>query len=89
MQPFDPQILSCRSGINISKNSCEAYGCNNKATSQVTVTVGRLGDIDLNLCKSCIPEFDENDKKVKSDWNQTAPEEEELAKLNGKYISTT
>jgi hypothetical protein len=72
MQPFDPQILSSRSGINISKNSCEAYGCNNKATSQVTVTVGRLGNIDLNLCKKCAPMFKNTGKLTASQEQLTS-----------------
>ena len=85
----DQAIVSPLSDKNISNPNCEAYRCNNEATNQVTVSVGKLGEINLNLCKICVPQFsDSNDpasdsmnilhKKVKSDANQTAPTEEGL-----------
>lgn len=52
----------------ISKNkTCEANGCYNKATNQTTLNVGRHGSIELNLCKSCIPEFRESIRRSASD----------------------
>ena len=63
-QTSDQAILSTRFDKNISNLSCEAYGCNNKATKQLTVNVGRHGSIDLNLCGSCIPAFDEEGKEA-------------------------
>jgi len=86
MQSLDHTAFSSRT---FSNPNCEAYGCNNEATNQITVSVGSYGVIDLNLCKICVPQFsDSNDpasdstnilhKKVKSDANQTAPEEEGL-----------
>lgn len=47
------------------KNICEGLKCNAQATIQVTVHVGELGTINLNLCENCIPRFtDENELGV-------------------------
>jgi hypothetical protein len=44
------------------KNICEGLRCNEQATVQVTLPVGELGTIELNLCKNCVPKFtDENE----------------------------
>jgi hypothetical protein len=57
----DPMtLLSVSTDKSVSYNTvaiCESLGCNNKATVQVTVGVGRLGNIDLNLCNDCAPIF--------------------------------
>jgi hypothetical protein len=50
------------SSSQIDKNLCEAYGCYKEATTQISVGVGELGTFELNLCKSCVPRFtDENE----------------------------
>ena len=60
--PSDQIAISSRFDKNISNVHCEAYRCNNKATNQITVNVGRLGEINLNLCNSCVPIFKNTDK---------------------------
>lgn len=40
--------------------TCEALGCDERATTQLTVSVGELGYITLNLCKDCVSKFEEN-----------------------------
>jgi hypothetical protein len=63
-QTFDRSVLSSRSGINLTEDrpECEAYGCDKKATKQITIDAGGLGHIDLNVCKSCLPKFNDNDE---------------------------
>ena len=62
-QTFDRSVLSSRSGINLTpKPECEACGCDKKATKQITIDAGGLGNIDLNVCKSCLPKFNDNDE---------------------------
>jgi hypothetical protein len=55
-QPLDSATLS----IPVHKNFliCEAYSCNNRAVQQVIVSVGNLGNIELNVCSRCISKFD-------------------------------
>jgi hypothetical protein len=65
-------VLSSRPDKNFSRQICEAYRCNNNATNQVTVNVGRLGDINLNLCKSCVPKFKNTDKLTASEEQLTS-----------------
>jgi hypothetical protein len=72
MQSSDSTILSSRIGKNFSKQKttlqqqiCEAYGCDKRATRQVTVNVGNMGSVGLNLCGNCIPKFsDSNDSNT-------------------------
>jgi hypothetical protein len=68
---FDQVILSSPFDKKVSNLSSEAYGCNNKATVQVTVSVGRLGAIDLNLCHSCKLIFKNTDKLTASEEQLT------------------
>ena len=42
---------------------CEAYGCDNRATTQIEVHVGKFGTIPLNLCIDCISLFEVNQDK--------------------------
>jgi hypothetical protein len=42
---------------------CEAYGCDNRATTQIEVQVGKLGSIPLNLCIACVSLFEVNQDK--------------------------
>lgn len=37
--------------------NCEAMKCEEEATSQIKVSVGNLGIIDLNVCNNCISKF--------------------------------
>jgi hypothetical protein len=41
-------------------NICEAFGCFQKATTKISVKVGQLGTIPLELCIYCVKKF-END----------------------------
>ena len=38
---------------------CEATGCFEKATNNITIKVGSLGIITLLLCSNCVPKFQE------------------------------
>jgi hypothetical protein len=40
-------------------NICEAYGCFRKATTKISVRVGQLGTIPLDLCTDCMSKFDQ------------------------------
>ena len=40
-------------------NTCEAYGCFEKAATTIKVRVGHLGIIPLDLCANCVKKFDE------------------------------
>jgi hypothetical protein len=46
--------------FQINKGICEAYGCFERATTQINVKVGHLGIILLDLCTDCVKKFDEN-----------------------------
>jgi hypothetical protein len=39
-------------------NTCEANGCSQKATTKISVKVGQLGSISLDLCANCTEKFD-------------------------------
>ena len=58
----DQVVLSSGFDNKVPNPTCDAYRCNNKATNQVSVNVGRLGEIDLNLCNSCTPIFKNTDR---------------------------
>jgi hypothetical protein len=40
-----------------NKIFCEAYGCLLYAKGKICVSVGRLGNIELDLCDECIKKF--------------------------------
>ena len=42
-------------------NICEAFGCSQKATTKISVKVGQLGSISLDLCANCTKKFDVKD----------------------------
>jgi hypothetical protein len=44
---------------------CEAHGCDNRATVQIEVHVGKFGTIPLSLCMDCVSLFE-----VKQDKNR-------------------
>jgi hypothetical protein len=45
-------------------NICEGYGCFEKATTKISVKVGQLGSISLDLCANCTEKFDVKDLQV-------------------------
>jgi len=71
-QAFDRILLPSSSGINVSnpEERCEAFGCNKRATKQITISAGRHGNIDLNVCKRCISEFNDNDNDNNDEENR-------------------
>jgi hypothetical protein len=87
-QTSDRLLLSSRFGINVSKQKliCDANGCNKPAADQVTVSVGRFGDIDLNLCNSCKPIFKNTDKLTALPKRLTFGR---MADPDGTLLSTT
>jgi hypothetical protein len=42
---------------------CEAHGCDNQATVQIEVQVGKFGTIPLSLCIDCVSLFEVNQDK--------------------------
>jgi hypothetical protein len=56
---MDKQVMD--SQVN---NICEAYGCSKKATTKISVKVGQLGSISLDLCANCTEKFDVKDLHV-------------------------
>lgn len=42
---------------DIKANVCEAIGCAANATTEINVTVGDLGTINLSLCNDCKLKF--------------------------------
>jgi hypothetical protein len=51
-------------------NTCEAYGCSQKATTKISVRVGQLGSILLDLCANCIEKFDEKSAGARQSQSQ-------------------
>jgi hypothetical protein len=82
---FDQSVLSLESNKNLS---CEAYGCNKAATTQITVNVGVLGDVDLNLCKNCVPKFNDSVVTKKGLQNRSLPMEGKKDVFNKYRVST-
>lgn len=41
----------------LDKSICDGFGCNSKATIEITANAGKLGTINLNLCENCVPKF--------------------------------
>ena len=39
------------------KQICEALGCSQHATKEITVKAGRFGSITLLLCRNCVGKF--------------------------------
>lgn len=40
-----------------SNKLCEAFSCNNSATEEAIIRVGKFGNIRLSLCNQCISNF--------------------------------
>jgi hypothetical protein len=58
LQSTDTTIFSSKSNKYFTqKLVCEAYGCGKQAIREITMSAGNLGDIQLNLCKKCVPKF--------------------------------
>jgi hypothetical protein len=90
---LDQAISSSRTVKNFSKHTCEAYGCSNGATKRIIVSVGNLGDIDLNLCKNCVLKFndsivDENNNGELTALEQQLTPEVRTMNPNGTILST-
>jgi hypothetical protein len=43
---------------------CEANGCTARATTQLSVRVGDLGNILLSLCSNCVTRFADEDMSL-------------------------
>jgi hypothetical protein len=74
----DSTLFSTRLTKNFSKAStvkCEASGCDRKSFAKIAVAVGTLGTIDLNMCKSCIPKFndDKNTRTINGNSHRLLP----------------
>jgi hypothetical protein len=76
---FDQVVLPSRLDKNVYRtySTCDVYGCKKKATAQVTVNAGYLGDVILNLCKICVPKFSDNKVSKNGLLHRSLP-------LNGK-----
>jgi hypothetical protein len=52
--------------FQVNNGICEAYGCSQKATTKISVKVGQLGSISLDLCTNCTDKFDEKACRCKT-----------------------
>jgi uncharacterized protein YlaI len=59
VHPMNQEIIE----LEVNNSICEAVGCSNKATVELTVNVGRKRTIQLFLCKDCVSKFEEEDLK--------------------------
>ena len=82
---FDRLYHTAATNKNVS---CEALGCNKKATVQLTVNVGSRGDITLNLCKKCVPRFDDR-TVTKNSLNYSLPMVREKKGVCNEYNIST
>ena len=48
--PLEPEV---------NKELCEAVGCQEEATEEITVNAGEFGVLILSVCKNCIGKFTE------------------------------
>ena len=46
--------------LQVNNVICEGYGCSNKANTKISVKVGQVGTILLDLCTDCVKKFDES-----------------------------
>jgi hypothetical protein len=44
-------------GTEINNQQCEAVGCEEPATKQITVNAGKFGTLILLVCKNCTSKF--------------------------------
>ena len=40
-----------------NKQICNALGCSENATEEITVSAGKFGTISLSVCRNCIGKF--------------------------------
>ena len=57
--------------LQVNNGICEAYGCFQKATTKISVKVGQLGSISLDLCANCTEKFHDKDLQVQDNQSQT------------------
>jgi hypothetical protein len=62
--------------FQVNKGICEAYGCFERATTQINVKVGQLGTIPLDLCFYCVKKFDVNTPGKEDPKQKTVTNEE-------------
>ena len=55
-----------------NKTICNAFGCLEPATENISVDAGTYGKIDLSICKNCIGLFKENEKISSPDNTNTS-----------------
>ena len=55
VHPISQEIIE----PEVNNNICEAYGCNKPAINRITVNVGKHRNIDLIVCQSCTPKFED------------------------------
>jgi hypothetical protein len=56
---MDKEVLD----YQVNNTICEAVGCFKRATTKISVKVGQLGSISLDLCANCTEKFDEKDSQ--------------------------
>jgi hypothetical protein len=79
--------------LDLINSICEAYGCNNVATKQITVSAGNFGNIDLNFCNNCVSKFndsivDENNNGELTALEQQLTPDARTMNPNGTILST-
>jgi hypothetical protein len=91
---YDQVISSSRFDKNLSRpihdQICEAYRCNKRATIQKIVNVGIFGEVTLNLCRNCVPKFNDDVVMTKKGLeNQSLPMDRKKGAYNEYRVSTT
>jgi len=51
--------------LGINKKICDAEGCSAKATKEIKISVGQMGDIELSICSNCVSKFVVLEEKTK------------------------
>jgi hypothetical protein len=49
---------------DVNNSICEANDCTARATTQLSVSVGDLGNISLSLCSNCVTRFADEDMSL-------------------------
>jgi hypothetical protein len=83
---IDQALLSSASNKNVSYRTCEAYACIKKATIQIRVNVGVLGNVNLNLCKDCVSKFSDHVATTEKGLENHSLSKE--GEYSNEYIST-
>lgn len=53
----DPLMNQITITSDTNNSICEAVNCSSKASVQIEVKVGQLGNISLSLCNDCVNKF--------------------------------